>query len=193
MRTPKIIALLIVLMTPASAEVKEAEALAPSDIGAFKWIVGATGDAGEVVILRWSRTWTVGKTKHVNTHDTVSYDPGKRHEGAFVAIDPDYFNPYDKVEHKWHIAPFGGSGWLEGEYSGSSTGDNFGTIKFTNKKGQTYEYRFSAIVVSHREAFGIYDGLPDDSTTGWKWAGEPKKGEQNADGQSAADVKSKAK
>tara|TARA_R110000850_G_scaffold157708_3_gene281770 strand:- start:698 stop:1327 length:630 start_codon:yes stop_codon:yes gene_type:complete len=170
---------LLIFSISVSAEVTKSPSLAPEDIGAFKWVIGATGNAGEVVILRWSRTWTVGDTKHVNTHDMVSYDPGKRFEDSFVAIDPDHFNPYDKIEHKWHIKKFGGSGWIEGEYSGSSTGGNHGAIKFTNKKGQTYEYKFFAIVMSHQEAAGIYDGLPDDSTTGWKWGGEPKKSDFN--------------
>lgn len=106
---------LLVFSISVSAEVTESPSLAPEDIGAFKWVIGATGNAGEVVILRCSRTWTVGDTKHVDTHDIVSYNPGKRFEDSFVAIDPDYFNPYDKTEHKWHIKRFGGSGWLEGE------------------------------------------------------------------------------
>lgn len=176
MHTPSIAALLVVLMTTAFAEGEKPGDPARAGNGAYKWTVGATGDAGEVVVLRFSRTWSVGETKHVRTHDTVSYNPGKKSEGAFVAT-------YDKAIQQWRIRPFGGAGRLDAEYSGSSFEGNSGTIKFTNKSGQSYEYRFSAFVMSYQRAVSIYDGLPSDSETGWKWAGEPKKVEQPEKGE----------
>ncbi len=172
----KLMALSVVLMAPVHAEVKQAAALAPSDIGAFKWIVGATAGTGEVVILRYSRIWTAGDKKSVDTHDKVSYSPGKRVEGSFVAIDPNYFTPSHSSEPNWHIAAFGGSGWVQGKCSSSSIGNNFGSITFTNKSGDIYEYQFTAIVMSHEEALTIYDDLPDLSATGWRWGGSPNKG-----------------
>jgi len=172
MNTPRIISLLIVLLTPALAEVQTSAESERSGTEAHRWRVGATGQAGEVVVLRWSRTWTVGQTKHVSTHDTVSYDPGERIEGVFAAI-------YDKSKRQWLIEPFGSSGWLDGQYVDSSQGDNSGTIRFKNSRGQTYEYTFSAFVMAYQKAIALYDGLPDVSTAGWTWAGEPKQGEQD--------------
>jgi hypothetical protein len=158
-------------MSPVYAEEKFTDASEVADKGTYKWTVGATGDTREVVVLRWSRTWTVGDTKHISIHDTVSYNPGKRTEGSFVAT-------LDKTKNQWIIQPFGGSGLLDAEYTNSFFGGNSGKINFKNTKGHTYDYEFSAFAITYKEAVTIYDGLPSDDTTGWKWAGEPKKGEQ---------------
>jgi len=165
------------------ADVKQSAHLSPQDIGAFKWIVGATAKEGEVVILRYSRTWTTPEgMKHIDTHDIVSYGSGKRDEGSFVAINPDYFNVGKEGDPTWHIQNFGGSCWCPGKYSGSSTGGERGSIKFTTSEGHVREYVFFALVMPYEEASKLYsNGLPKKSQSSWVWGGSPIPPKQTAD------------
>lgn len=171
--TTRIFAAVLALASFGNADVSPSPSLAPEDIGAFKWIVGATGGEGEVVILRHSRTRTNEGKEHKEIHDMVSYSPGKRHEGSFVAINPNYFNVDSIEEPNWHIAAFGGSGWCPGKYDGSESGDNYGMIRFRDKSGTIIKYEFTAIVMSYEEAKKHYADFPDKDSTGWKWGGTP--------------------
>ena len=72
-----LITTLLVFTIPLSAEVTRSPSLAPEDLGAFKWVIGATGGEGEVVVLRRVRTRVIGDKNKVEIYDSVAYDPGK--------------------------------------------------------------------------------------------------------------------
>jgi hypothetical protein len=187
------LAVSLAFAVPAFADVNKAQTLAPSDFGAHKWIVGATGGEGEVVILRCIRTHVDGDKKWVDINDSVSYNPGKRHEGSFVAINPDYFNVEKKGEPNWNIATFTGNGWCPGRWTGSETGENSGRISFTDSKGCVTRYEFSAITLAYEDAAKLYNDFPAKSSSGgWEFAGSPTNGGQTGAGQPATASESKS-
>ena len=74
----------------------------------------------------------------------------------------------------WHIKPFRGSGWCDGEYNGSSTSNDSGSIRFKTSDGDVREYKFLAIVMSYEKATKLYpNGLPKKTESGWSWGGSP--------------------
>ncbi len=164
------------LALPMSAEVIESTTITPSDLGAHKFIVGATAKTGQLVILRMLVTTYRGNESSRQILDQVHYRPGKRCEGSVFAINPDFFKPREDRRETWHLMAFGGSNSVSGKWSGTFHDGDSVTLKFKGE-GALYDYRFSSIVMKYEEAAKLYDDLPklpSDENGGWVWGGEPK-------------------